>query len=53
MRDDALETPPDEGFVDLVEPEEQGKGGQGEVVVAATEMPHRVDTDGGDDDPAD
>ena len=36
-----------------MEPEEQRERGQGEVVVAVTQVAHGIDTDGGDDDPAD
>jgi hypothetical protein len=36
-----------------MEPEQQRESGQGEVILTVTEVAHRIDTDGGDDDPAD
>jgi hypothetical protein len=51
--DVALESPPDEGLVDLVQPEQQRQRRDRGVLRATLEVPAGVDADGGDDQSAD
>ena len=50
--DVALQAPPDEGLIDLVQSEQEWQPGDGQVLGSTLQVPARVDPDGGDDDAA-
>jgi hypothetical protein len=53
VRYGSLEPPPNEGFIELMHPEDERHGREQEVIVPSVEVPVRVDSDGSDNEPPD